>query len=168
MKEYNIVNILPYKNSLSDFGIVLVNPVQIPPHLAIVIKNVYYDIAVSCVRQIDWTQVILQFKNKNTPFIFIKLKESSHKFTTEEVFKEPISLNNQTCLEPIKKIIQSAYRINTEDCNVVFDLLDILRENNLIENYSGYLVEKQLLLKRYARKDVLAYIKNLKINLSDV
>ena len=167
MSDIIIKPVLALKE-ISDCGIMIINAHKKPPHLAFYSKDKYYSLSVKGLNiGSNLSKTIDKLKRKKVPVIFITLDIHFTEAEIENSFNKYKSLDSGiSCLYPIKNLFRK--HINSyKDINYIFDLIPLLRDINLIKQYShinanNYISNKTFTLKTYSMEDIMNEISNLK------
>lgn len=152
--------------------LVLLYANQIPPHIGLLIDNVYHSLTIKGQElNINGNVLLKNISLRKIPTVFIKLKKhpvfsSNH---LNETFIEQVKLfdkvnnNTNTCLSPIRLFFDEFYAIPKEDIKLVFDLLAALTTNDFIQitygAHLGALKENIYYLQSYNQGELKRQIK---------
>lgn len=149
-----------------------------PPHIAFSIEGILYELNHNGPRiRNDINALLSLLTTKNIKALFFEIRALKKLTTTEskqilEGFMNGYNgfheTNNVSCLSPIKDFFKWGYNIETEKVNFVFDLLPLLRNDNLIIKTShlnmAELINENgsVCLKKYNREAINNRIQEIK------
>jgi len=186
MSEYTFKNIEeldiagdPPEALSTGIHIILFNPTTPPPHLLILVHGAVFSLAVSGPR-VNWAlaELVTMLHKRKMPTLFISLHEPESLVIKDSSVKEYIhdltvihpgvKANEASCLFPIMEFCKTVYNIDISKVKVIFDLLDQLEHNDLIDklwqvNMSKWIVGGEFHITRYSEEEVSQMITNLKI-----
>lgn len=126
--------------------LVLLNANHLPPHIGLLIDNVYHSLTIKGQElNINGNVLLKNISLRKICTVFIKLKKHpvfSNNFLNE-TFIEQVKLfdkvndSTNTCMSPIRLFFDEFYAIPKENIKLVFDLLASLEENNFIDAACG-------------------------------
>jgi len=136
MSEYRFENISPLNEAslLQDTFIWIWYADKIPPHLGISVNGAYFSLKYNGKDvALDVSKTMKIIKTRNIASLFIKVNLQSKVKHVSEVFEsfDKASSQGETCLQPIQKALDIA------GCETLFDLLNKLALNQLIQTISG-------------------------------
>lgn len=137
-----------YKEDQLKKGVylVLLNANQIPPHIGLLIDNMYHSLTIKG-RELNISGSVL-LKNislRKICTVFIKLKKHpvfSNNFLNESFIEQvklfdKVNENKNTCMSPVRLFMEEFYVIPGKNAHLIFDLLAALTENDFIERTYG-------------------------------
>ena len=146
----------------------LIGTNKIPPHIAIIANGKYYSTSVKGVKiGIDNSFLLKIIIKKNTPTLFLKLKEKINPITLQNCYKNyPQLTPAESCLYPIKDYFK-ALGWETKHWGFVFNAVDdFIKKNRIVESYAlnmeQLLHQQTFKLTEYTKEDIIALIKELK------
>ncbi len=137
------------KNELSPADIkkgnwlVIMYAKRIPPHIGIFINGKYSSLTIKGHEiNIDSNVILKIIQQKKTETLFVKLinhpvfsydfqREVFHQYLMQFPYVEH---NVATCLSPIKLYLQEFYALQLIENELLFELIERLKQNNYIEN----------------------------------
>ena len=130
--------------------LVLLNANQVPPHIGLLIDNMYHSLTIKGQElNINGNVLLKNIALRKIATIFIKLKKHPV-FSTNfmnETFIEQVKLFDKvnedanTCMSPIRLFFEEFYAIPKENVELIFDLLTALKENDFIDSICGTNIE---------------------------
>jgi hypothetical protein len=151
--------------------LLLLNANQMPPHIGLLIDNVYHSLTIKGQElNINGNVLLKNIALRKISTVFIKLKKHpvfSVNFMNE-TFIEQVKLfdkvneNTNTCMSPIRLFFEEFYAIPKENVKLIFDLLIALKENDFIDSISGTNIEMKeniFYLQTYNELDLKKQIK---------
>lgn len=161
----NIKNFNSLTNLKKGLFILIINIKKIPPHIALICNGKYYSLTINGADIKEDYLFLSKIKKKKIPTIFIELKTEGLFFNNLENFynNKIIELGKNTCLYPVKKIISLYYKLNLDNINYVYQLIDILKKNDYINAiYSINYPYDNFKFTKYTFDEINAYISKLK------
>jgi hypothetical protein len=117
----------------NNFFLVLVNPINIPPHLFLAVDEKVFSISVNGKKVgVPFEALLKKIKTNNTPALFIQINPISFsEKEVREIFENSniVSAEN-SCLSPIKAYF-SLYFPEAGKSQTVFELIDFLKRENM-------------------------------------
>ena len=151
--------------------LVLLNANQIPPHLGLLIDNMYHSLTIKGQElNINGNVLLKNIALRKMAAIFIKLKKHPV-FSTNfmsETFIEQVKLFDKvnedanTCMSPVRLFFEEFYAIPKENVKLIFDLLYALKENDFVDSVYGTNIETKeniFYLQTYNQADLKNQIK---------
>ena len=151
--------------------LVLLNANQIPPHLGLLIDNMYHSLTIKGQElNINVNVLLKNIALRKMAAIFIKLKKHPV-FSTNfmsETFIEQVKLFDKvnedanTCMSPVRLFFEEFYAIPKENVKLIFDLLYALKENDFVDSVYGTNIETKeniFYLQTYNQADLKNQIK---------
>lgn len=166
--EYNFLNLLPFVQPKDDVHLGLLKVDRIPPHLILTIGEKYFSLEKArCVVNGDLGLLVAKLNRNGTACLFLPLphiaKGDAIQLANAVYLKFPAANNGFTCLDPIKLFTATAYGWKTEQAAVVFDIIDVLANQDTIKTSAQLNTpEAEVSLTRYTLKDVALYIEELR------
>jgi len=122
--------------------LVLLHARRIPPHVGMIIDKTYQSLTIKGHElSVSLDALLRTINHKDKEVIFIKIKK--HPTFSDEYLKEhfvsnilqfdKVEENGATCLHPIRLFFEEAYSLNTENVNYVFDLIEEINKNNMVD-----------------------------------
>ena len=143
--SYKISNLLPATESvlMNDVFLVLLYATRIPPHLLVSVNGKIFTLSVKgATVDGELPALLTLIRRKNIETIFIRL-QMPLLFTMEQLREEIRSctlaypradIGIATCLTPIKDFCHSVYDTDSQNVNLIFDLLPKLQERNAMKD----------------------------------
>lgn len=122
--------------------LVLLHAKRIPPHVGMAIGNVYQSLTIKGHELNVPVDVLLRnISRKNIQAVFLKIRKHptfSNEYLREHFISdikqfEKVSEAKVTCLHPVKLFFEEAYAVDMQKVNYVFDLIEVLKEHDLIQ-----------------------------------
>lgn len=163
MEEYLIENIQEFSglNPKSTY-LILFHVDKQPPHLGLIAEGAYFSLRYDKLQVgLDPKSIFKTVQGKKIQTLLFEV-ESSGTENPIKIFSRYQSIEKISCLFPIREVLFPRFY---EDVQLVFDLLDKLKEENrILATYSLNLSAHSgsYRMKRYAIKDVQEEIKRLK------
>jgi hypothetical protein len=119
---------------------------RVPPHIGIMIDNEYHSLTIKGQElTISGNALLKNIGLRKISTVFIKIKKHpifsnqhlNESFMEQVKLFDKVNTDGNTCLSPIKLFFEEFYAIGKEKINLVFDLLDELKENDFIEEICG-------------------------------
>jgi hypothetical protein len=130
--------------------LVLLNADKVPPHIGLLIDNIYHSLTIKGQElNINGNVLLKNISLRKIATVFIKLKKHPV-FSTNfmnETFIEQVKLfdkvndNTNTCMSPVRLFFEEFYAIPKENVKLIFDLLSDLKENDFIDSICGTNIE---------------------------
>ena len=137
---------------LKGVYIAVIHATRIPPHIGIIADGKFHSLSIK--GQDINTSIEVLIKNSNQrkiPSLFIKIKP--HSTFSELYLKEHFITNIQqfpkvdigvaTCLSPVKLFFEEVYNVPMNTVNYLFELVQKLYSEGLIENISSLFVDEK-------------------------
>lgn len=146
MLKYKLQGVDSFKKEYLKGGVflVLLNALKVPPHLLLVVSGKVFSISTLGPSLDESVERYLNFIHKRRiPSVFVKLALPPV-FTQEELLGKirtitssypRVDIGVATCLNPIKDFCSDIYDVDKHQVNLVFDLLDGLKQQKAIEAY---------------------------------
>ena len=167
MSQFKIANIKPLlHDEFLNSGIYLhiVNATTVPPHLVLSINGKVFSLSTkgpSLDGNMEQTLRFLKFKKVKTLFVKLKLpllvtqEDLLHKIRLITSAYPRVDVGMATCLTPIKDFCNEVYFTNTNDVQLIFDLLPRLSDQELVEeiyhlHLEDDIKENSLLINKYS------------------
>lgn len=144
----NSISLTPFKpfreeELLNGVYIVVQHATRIPPHIGLIIDKSYHSLTIKGHDMNTPVRALIKnIEQRTIASLFIKIK--SHSSFSQSYLKEHFILNIQqfprvdkevaTCLSPIKYFFEEVYDIPMTDVAFLFDLLPLLKQEELIES----------------------------------
>lgn len=168
----------PYSLSVSDSfnqellhkntWMVILHASRTPPHIGILIDGNYNSLTIKGHElNIDINVLLKTIQQKKIETLFIKLKE--HPVFSLDYQKQicqyyiqqftQVKVNEASCLSPIKLFLQEFYAIQEHKEELLFELIERLKQNQYISltlglNIEGKLEEQEFSLPMYSNKQL--------------
>jgi hypothetical protein len=136
-----------YANAIKrGIYLVLQHANRIPPHIGIMIDNEYHSLTVKGQEiSVSGNALLKNIGLRKIPTIFVKIKKHpvfSNQHLNESFIEQmkqfdKVNADGNTCLSPIKLFFDEFYAIKKENVQLIFDLLDGLKENDFIDETCG-------------------------------
>lgn len=164
--EFN--NLKKFSSFRDDRNYILLFHVdKIPPHLGLIQDNKYYSITVKEVEfGLSVTSILSLIKRKKIPTIIIETSKSVN--SAARCFDAYSRLDSSvlSCLAPIKDVYSSELKNHVTAVELVFDLLELLEQREIIENYFELNLNcSTFAMQRYTMLELQQHISRLKNNL---
>jgi hypothetical protein len=180
MSSYLIPNVEKVNDTFLKKGtyIVLTEVNKKPPHLSLLIEGQLFSLGVKGPKLGLPLEIQLKYiKSRKIQALFIKLNISIH-IQDNQLFKEvkkhtlmysKAEVGIATCLSPIKNFCAGIFNVDVSEVNLIFDLLPILYERNLIDacyqyNLDLFLKGNSFYLEKYTLKDIFDSISLFQIS----
>lgn len=124
--------------------IVLLNVLEVPPHLLVMVSGKVFSIGVKGVELDKSADLYWQYIHKNkVPCVFVELAlpEMFTIATLQEKIRvvtagfPKVNSDTVTCLLPIKTFCSEVYATDAHQVHIIFDLLEALKKQNSIAAY---------------------------------
>lgn len=161
-----------------DTWIVILNASRTPPHVGIMINGNYNSLTIKGHELNISSSVLLKIiQQKKIESLFIKLKQ--HPVFSNEFQKEicqhyikqfiQVKANEASCLSPIKLFLQEFYAVSEIKQELLFELIERLKQNQYITFTLGLNVDQKLeghefLLPVYSNQELQEIIKAERAN----
>ncbi len=133
--------------------IAILHAKRIPPHIGLIINGYYNSLTIKGHElDIDVAVLLKTMQQKKIETIFVKLIQ--HPVFSVDYQKEVCQLyikqfkyvkqNQATCLSPIKLFLQEFYALKLNENELLFELVERLKQNNYIETSYGLNIECSL------------------------
>lgn len=153
--------------------LVLLNANHLPPHIGLLIDDVYHSLTIKGQElNINGGVLLKNISLRKIATVFIKLKKHpvfSNQFLND-TFMEQVKLfdkvneRENTCMSPVRLFFDEFYAIPKKNVKLIFDLLDSLKENDFIDKTYGTnlgeLKENNFYLHTYNEADLKKQIKS--------
>ena len=143
-----------------------------PPHLSLVINGQYYSCSANSVKSnISFRRIYNSLKKRKYLMLFCELNLSISFIKARNIFQNyGVLKENNTCLGPIKKTIESELKSNIQ-ADFIFELLPFLETKKLVNSYFHFGLKTEtndnyFHLPRYTKDEIISCIRDLQ--LSDV
>ena len=138
---------------LKDTWLVILHASRTPPHVGILIDGNYNSLTIKGHElNIDIKVLLKTIQQKKIDTLFIKLKK--HPVFSLDYQKEicqyyiqqykQVQVNQASCLSPIKLFIQEFYAISELKNELLFELVERLKQNNYITTTLGIGIENKI------------------------
>jgi len=138
---------LDEKELTKDTWLVILHASRIPPHIGIAIDGNYNSLTIKGHELNVGLDVLLKtIQQKKIEALFIKLKK--HPVFSQDYIREVSQLyiqqfnqvkpNEASCLSPIKLILQEFYAIQLIDKELLFQIIERLKQNEYISKTVGF------------------------------
>ena len=130
--------------------LVLLHVNQVPPHLGLLIDNMYHSLTIKGQEiNINGSVLVKNIALRKISTVFIKLKKHPvfSTYFMNETFIEQVKLfdkvneDTNTCMSPIRLFFEEFYAIPKEKVRLIFDLIHHLKENDFIDYNCGVNIE---------------------------
>ncbi len=153
----------PYKIEISKLNdlqelskntwIVILHASRIPPHIGLLVDGNYNSLTIKGNElNINIAVLLKTIQQKKIESLFIQLKKHpvfSANYQLEicqHHIQQFIQVNNEaTCLSPVKLFLQEFYVIPLNDKELLFELIERLKQNDYIHKAIGFNVEQHLI-----------------------
>lgn len=155
---FKIENCLEDWNQLTNqTAIVLLKPLQIPPHIALITGNYFVHITVKKSEIIPLNRWNKLARQKNLQAIIFHLNNKNLlPIDISKISFNPIA-KGKTCLEPVKLLFHQSHH------TTIHDILKDLQNSRSIEMVSGFNICNNIyILPEYTIEDVRNHIESLK------
>lgn len=156
MSKYRIAELSVFKKEYLKDGVflVLLDALKVPPHLLLVVSGKVFSISTMgpSIDQ-EFEKYFRMIQKKQMPTIFVQL--SLPLVFTKEMLTDKIRLITKSyprvdigiasCLNPIKDFCNDVYEVDKSRVNLVFDLLDGLKNQEVIVSYHHLNLDKELI-----------------------
>lgn len=141
---------------------------RIPPHLGFIINAKAYDITtVGPTLGLNSTDLFNTALRRKTEVVFVKLKTNQIQQDLNDiefdiknaVLKYDKVTTKVSCLAPIKDVLEKVYMLDLGGYTYFFDVLNFLKQNQLIElssqiNMQDQIINNSLIMKTYTNEDI--------------
>ncbi len=160
--EYLIEEIQDFKGFYQEKSyLVLFHVDKQPPHLGLVIKGEYFSLRYDKLQLgLDPETILKTIESKAIPTLFVEFQNDSDA-SVKDLFSKYQSIERISCLFPIREYLFANFY---EDIQLVFDLLDKLKEEDrILATYCLNLktVSGTYGIQKYSVKEVQEEIKRL-------
>lgn len=154
--------------------LVILHASRTPPHIGVLIDGNYNSLTIKGHElNININVLLKTIQQKKIESIFVKLKK--HPVFSSEYQKEicqnyiqqftQVKANEASCLSPIKLFLQEFYAIQENKDELLFELIERLKQNQYIEialglNIENKLEEQEFSLPMYSNKQLQEVIKS--------
>jgi hypothetical protein len=124
--------------------VVLLDALKVPPHLLLIVSGKFFSISTLGASLDEEVEKYLQFiRRKKTATLFVKLAIPLI-FTHEDLLKKvrkitqsypKVDIGIATCLSPLRDFCSEVYETDESKISLIFDLLDRLKEQKVVEAY---------------------------------
>ncbi len=155
MSKFNIHQLQNLNQSELKQGVfvVLLDALKVPPHLLLIVSGKFFSIStLGASLDEDVDKYINFIQRKKTPAVFVKLCMPEI-FTHEDLLKKvrkitqsypKVDVGIATCLSPLRDFCSEVYSTDKSKISLIFDLLDSLKNQNVIEAYFQMNLEQEL------------------------
>lgn len=146
--------------------LVLLHANRVPPHIGLMMDFKYHSLAIKGRElNVSGEAILKNIALRKIPAVFMRIKKHPV-FSNEhqgECFAEILKQfdrvnNNDTCLSPVRQFFSEFYAIDKARIDLVFDLLEALKQNNFAEDafgaHLGPLKGNIFYLQPYNRQDL--------------
>ena len=156
------MNESPYKIKVSNISdlqelskntwIVILHASRTPPHIGILVDGNYNSLTIKGHElNINISVLLKTIQQKKIESLFIQLKRHPVFSTNYQLeicqhhIKQFIQVNNEaTCLSPVKLFLQEFYVIPLHEKELLFELVERLKQNDYIHKTIGFNVEENI------------------------
>ena len=139
---------------------------QIPPHIGLVHQKNYFSVSTRGVKRKFPVAIVLDaIKKRSIKTIIVKFEMSSTLNSIDSVFSSWNAIvENQSCLLPIKEVL-SSWKDSFNSCSFIFDVLDVLKNEDDLHSIEHINCEKlilndQIILPKYSQLEINEAIQN--------
>jgi len=157
VKSPYILTIADYYNQdllLKNTWLVILHASRTPPHIGVLIDGSYNSLTIKGHElNININVLLKTIQQKKIETLFIQLKK--HPVFSSDYQKEicqyyiqqftQVKVNEASCLSPIKLFIQEFYAISEDKKELLFELVERLKQNNYITLTLGLGVEQKII-----------------------
>lgn len=133
--------------------VVLLDVLNIPPHLLLTVSGQFFSISTMGAALDEESEKYIQFiQRKKIPTVFVRLSLPPV-FTQDDLLKKirkitssypKVDVGIATCLSPLKDFCSEVYETDKNKISLIFDLLDSLKNQNVIEAYFQLNLEQEI------------------------
>lgn len=142
-----------------DTWLVILHASRTPPHIGILIDGNYNSLTIKGHElDIDIKVLMKTIQQKKIETLFIKLKK--HPVFSSDYQKEicqiyikqfyQVKANESSCLNPIKLFLQEFYAITEKNQELLFELIERLKQNQYISLTLGLNIEHKILDREFS------------------
>lgn len=119
--------------------LVLLHANRIPPHIGMMMDNVYHSLSVKGQElNVSGDVLMKNISVRKIPSVFVEIKKHpvfsnnhlSESFTEQVKLFDKVNASGNTCLSPVKLFFDEYYALEKANINLVFDLLSEIKRNN--------------------------------------
>lgn len=161
-----------------DIWMVILHASRTPPHIGLLIGGNYNSLTIKGHElNINSSVLLKTIQQKKIETVFIKLKQ--HPVFSVDYQKEicqlyikqytQVKANEASCLSPVKLFLQEFYAIDEQKQELLFELVERLKQNDYITltvglNIKNKLEENEFSLPIYSNEDLQEIIKTERLN----
>ena len=125
--------------------LVISNPIKLPPHIGILINEMYFSLTVNGFQKNKTVFSLLRKSSSlKLPIICLELKSSNHEKTdlinkAEVIFEkyERVKADGPSCLKPVLEFLENVYSFGVENVKYIYELIPILQKKSMIKSVSA-------------------------------
>jgi hypothetical protein len=162
--DYHFSGLVPFRPSATGIFLGLLKVDRIPPHLVLCVGEKYFSLEKDrCIVNGDLPMFIAKLSRNRTACLFLRLpdipKGTAIHLANGCYLRHAGADGTVTCLDPLKHFTSKAFSWDTEQAQVVFDVMDEVLNCGSSEAYAHLNIPSgEVSLKRYTREEVAQHI----------